>query len=458
MRSFTGKAARRVTGLAAAAAAVIAVAAIPASAVTATDWPAYLGGVAHTSDNTADTAITPAKVNSLVRRWRFTGSFLASPTVADGDIFIGATTGWFYELDAATGALRAKIFLGHVPDLHCPARGFVSTATVAPDPANGHDTVYVSAPDGYLYALRPAGLSVKWRSVIAKPSKTVNNYFQWSSPTVANGKIYVGISSNCDEPLIRGGVAGYKQATGHRFATFYSVPKGVVGGSVWTSVAVDSDGYVYAATGNSSTTKPYLAVSIVKLNPQTLKPVAHFTVPKSQRTRDNDFGGSPTVFGSRVGACNHNGIYYAVNRATMTLSWRRTIGARIGPGKVAAQCAAGAAFDGRYLYIGGPQTTINGKIYRGSIRRLSMSSGKFLWQNGLPNVVIGAPSLNGGGVLAAGTYGTHSPAPNAIYLVNAATGKVLRTLREPHFHFAQSVFADGWLYTADFTGVYGWRL
>jgi outer membrane protein assembly factor BamB len=459
MGRFGGSACLWVVGLLVAATVpVIAVVAVPALAVTATDWPGYLYGPAHTSDNRADAAIIPAKVKGLTRKWHFPGRFLASPTVADGDVFIGSDSGWFYELDATTGARLAKVFLGHQRKITCPAHGFVSTASVTVDPSDGQDTLYASAPDGYLYALRPAGLSVKWRSVIARPSKSANNYFQWSSPTVANGKIYVGISSNCDRPLIRGGVAGYDQATGHRFATFHSVPKGVVGGSVWTSVAVDRPGYVYAATGNPRGTRPHLAVSIVKLDPYTLKPVAHFTVPKSQRTRDNDFGGSPTIWGGRVGACNHNGIYYAVNRSTMTLAWARRIGARIGPGVVPAQCAAGAVFDGTYLYIGGPRTTIHGKTYHGSIRRLSRLTGKFLWQTGLPNGVIGTPSMNGGGVLAVGTDGTGARTPNAVYLINSATGKILSILGNGRFHFAQTTFSDGWMYTADGTGVYGWKL
>jgi outer membrane protein assembly factor BamB len=444
--------------LAGVAVPVIAVVAVPARAAPDTDWPGYLYGPAHTSDNRADAAITPAKVKDLAREWHFPGRFLASPTVADGDLFIGSASGWFYELDATTGAQLAKIFLGHQRRIKCPARGFVSTPTVAADPSDGQDTVYTAAPDGYLYALRAAGLSVNWRAVIAIPSNRANNYFQWSSPTVANGDIYVGISSNCDRPLIRGGVAGYDQATGHRFATFHSVPKGRVGGSVWTSVAVDRAGYVYAATGNPRGRRPHLAVSIVKLNPHTLRAAGHFTVPKSQRTHDNDFGGSPTIWGGRVGACNHNGIYYAVNRSTMALAWSRRIGVRIGPGVVPAQCAAGAVFDGTYLYIAGPATTIHGKTYRGSIRRLSRRTGKFRWQTGLPNGVIGTPSMNGGGILAVGTDGTGARTPNAVYLINSATGKILRALRGGHFHFAQTTFANGWMYTADGTGVYGWKL
>ena len=45
-----------------------------------------------------------------------------------------------------------------------------------------------------------------------------------------------------------------------------------------------------------------------------------------------------------------------------------------------------------------------------------------MWQTGLPNSVIGSPSLNGGGVIAVGTY-DFTATPNAVYVINAANGQ-----------------------------------
>jgi outer membrane protein assembly factor BamB len=434
--------------------------------VALSDWPAYLVARGHWSYNAAETVIRPGNAAGLALKWHFAGdqptmpgqpaaAFISSPIVADGAVFVGSEAGWFYKLDDGTGAVVAKVFIGFQPELTCPAMGFSATATVAADPSDGQDTVYVAAPDGYLYALRASDLSVKWRSVIAIPSARTNDYYDWSSPTVANGKIYVGIASNCDDPLIRGGVAGYDQVSGQRFAVFYSVPSGVVGGSVWSSVAVDSSGYVYATTGNpqEGLSQPYYGESIVKLSPSTLQPVAAFTVPKGQRIGDGDFGGSPTIFGPYVGACNKSGVFYAVSRSTMTEVWQQQIGAGPSPA-TEAQCSSEAIYDGRYLYFAGPATTINGVSFRGSIRRLDPATGSFLWQTGLPNGVIGAPSLDGAQVIAVGTY-DDSDTPNAVYLIDAHNGVVLRTLING-YDFAQSTFADGLLYTANDTGVYAW--
>jgi outer membrane protein assembly factor BamB len=339
--------------------------------------------------------------------------------------------------------------------------GFVHTATVAVDPKDHKQTVYVGGANGYLYALSASDLSLKWKSVIAIPSAKISNYFEWSSPTVANGKIYLGVSSHCDVPLIRGAVIGYRQASGKKFAEFYTVPRGAIGGSVWSSVAAARGGDVYVSTGNGPPAVPQLdySESIIKLDPDTLKPLGHFKVPASQVTYDGDFGGSPTIFGRYVGACNKNGIYYVVKRSTMTLAWER----RIGAGSSAAtyaQCSAAAAYDGKNLYFGGTAVTVEGKAYRGSVQERDPADGRLRWEAGLPNGIIGSPTMDGGGVIAVGTYDS-SKTPNAVYLVNARTGKIIRTPIKGSADFAESVFAesvfaDGWLFTANGSGVYAW--
>jgi outer membrane protein assembly factor BamB len=435
-----------------------------AAVVGSADWPAFLDGPAHASDNRSQVAIAPDNVAALVMKWHFVGdqptmpgqphpSYTASPTVADGAVFIGSRNGWFYKLDEQTGTVMAKVFIGFQPGHTCTAGGFVATATVARDPASGQDTVYVAAPDGYLYALRAADLSTEWRSVVAIPSATVSDYFQWSSPTVVGGRIYVGVSSHCDKPLVRGGVIGYDRATGKVIGRYYDVPNGVVGGSVWSSVAANRQ-YAYISTGNgtSGARLRYDTESIVELNASTLARVAIFRPDVG--LFDADFGASPALFGSLVGACNKDGLFYALHVPSMTLAWRRRISSSPGNTGV-AHCVASSAYDGTYLYVAAAATVIGGQSYPGSIRRLDAATGKVVWQTGLPNAVLGTPTLDGAGVIAVGTYAV-SATPNAVYLLNAQTGQILRTLITGGLDFPQSVFADGWLFTANTTGVYAW--
>ncbi len=379
---------------------------------------------------------------------------MASPTVADGAVFIGSDTGWFYKLDELTGAVLAKTFLGVQPARTCPGIGVADTATVAVDPRDHRDTVYVAGPNGYLYAFRASNLTLRWLSVIAIPSATTNDYFEWSSPTVTNGKIYIGVASNCDGPLIRGAVIGYDQLTGTKFAEFYAVPTGDRGGSVWSSVAAAPGGDVYVTTGNGPSWAPELSYSesMLKLDPRTLRPLGQFKVPPSQMINDGDFGASPTIFGPYVGACNKNGIFYVLNRSTMRLAWE----ARIGVPKARhayAECIAAAAYNGKDLYIAGRATTIRGKSYSGSVQERE-TTGKLVWETGLPEGVDASPSSDRGGVIAVGTYGDGA-ARNAVYILSARSGKIIRTLVEG-FDFAQATFADGRLFTVNAFGVYAW--
>lgn len=421
-------------------------------------WPAYLDGPQHSSYSAAEMTITPGAVAKLVQKWHYAagGGFLASPTVADGAVYIGSDTGWFYKLSLTTGKLLHRTFTGLQADTTCPAEGTVSTATVADDPKTHRPTVYVEGADGYLYALNASNLKLRWKSVIAIPSTSVNNYFDWSSPTVANGKIYVGVASSCDNPLVRAGVIGYAQATGRKFGEFYTVPKGDVGGSVWSSIGVAPGGDVYATTGNgpegsAATQLLGYSESIIKLS-ATLKFLGRFQVPPRQVIYDADFGGSPVFFDRYVGACDKNGIFYAVHQSTMKLAWERRVGASAEDGG----CIAAPVWNGKRLFIAGPATTIGGTSYRGFIGERDPGDGKLIWETGLPNGVAGSPTMDGGGVIAVGTYDS-TATPNATYLVSAGTGKILRNL-VMGTDFAQSVFADNWLFTANTNGVYAWGI
>ena len=158
-----------------------------------------------------------------------------------------------------------------------------------------------------------------------------------------------------------------------------------------------------------------------------------------------------------VGACNKDGIFYLLNQSSMTLAWESRIGDASRNGKT-GQCIATPASDGKLLYFGGNQTTVNGVIYQGSVQAREPDSGKLVWETPLADGVTGSPSIDGGGVLAVPAY--YPPAgtaPAAVYLVNPASGKILRVLAHGT-EFAQAVFASGWIFSADSDGVYAWRV
>jgi len=176
-------------------------------------------------------------------------------------------------------------------------------------------------------------------------------------------------------------------------------------------------------------------------NPLTLRPPV--VDPNSEHGSDSDFGGSPTFFSATlagvytplVGACNKNGVYYALRRGNLAAGpvWRFKAG---GPPSVGGQCDAAAVWDGSNLFVAGNSTVIGGVTYGGSVRMLNPATGSPRWQRGLSGPVIGSPTLSGGGVLAVPTYSSAG-----LYLVSAANGSILRHIATGP-EFGQPVFAD----------------
>jgi outer membrane protein assembly factor BamB len=454
--------------------AALTVLANPSNGVSFFNWPGYLFGAGHPSVNVASTTVTTSNVGSLTAVWHWVppagpvaGSnqkLFASPTVYDGRVYVGANNGVFYALDEQTGTVLWSRFTGYVQKHTCGARGMISTATLTGDPVTGALTAYVAGADGYLYALDAATGNVVWKSVVGIPSTTVNDYYNWASPVVFEGHVYMGVSSQCDQPFVPGGLVMYDQHSGTQLARFYSEPPGVNGGGVWTSPAVDDSG-AYITTASPCPKKGVTnqdACAIVSLDKDTLaKRGSWFPLYAERPAGDADFGGSPVLFTATingmstpmVAGCNKNGILYGWSRGNVSVGpvWRFQVGIGTKSGQLA--CLTAPVWDGQHLFEAGNQTTINGVSYRGSIRELNPDDGTPIWQTGLPGIVLGSPTMNGNGILAVSTYDS-SGVQNATYFVDKTNGKVLASIPTPQNSstFAQPVFADRYVFLAPIVG------
>lgn len=442
------------------------------------NWSSYLGGASHSSYNPAATSITPGSMPNVQPIWQWQppaspnsgfSSDDASPIAYHGVVYVGLEDGEFYAISEATQQVLWSQFLGIEVVTTCDATmGIISTATVATDPATGKAAVYVNGPDGHLYALDASTGAVLWKSVVGIPSSKVNDFFAWGSPTVANGKVYIGIASNCDTPLVRAGVLAFDQRSGNRLAYWDSLPPAVVGASVWSSVAVLPNGDVTVTTGNAiNNVNIPNSESIVLLNGSTLKLLGAWQAPQSQASGDSDFGASPTVFtadphGVRttmVGACNKDGVYYALRADDMAAGplWSHRMGVPT-TGALSNECDSAAIWNGRYLIEGGgSQLTINGTTYNGSVQALDPTTGRPVWQTGLDGWIVGSPSENGAGVIAAPVFFSPTNSdhgPTGVYLLSASTGKILKFIStEPQGDFAQPVWDGNNLLVGDESSV-----
>jgi len=440
-----------------------------AASTAGADWPGYLFGAAHSSYNAGTDAITPQNASTLQQGWRWLPPgagklgntyLLASPTVAGGVVYIGADDGYFYAVSQTTHRTLWSTFLGKdtaKSQGQCGAGslGIVSTATVAPDPSSGLLRVFVFGPDGYLYALDATTGAVVWKGVVDTPSATVNDYFSWSSPLVVNGKVYAGIASDCDQPLVQGGVVSFDQSTGATIATWHSVPDGQVGGTVWSSETVAADGSIIVTTGNgaSAAVEPLYAESIVRLDPNTLRVLDGWQVPAAQQSGDGDFGASATTFTATlggvptpmVGACNKNGVYYAFRQSDLAAGpvWQRTITIPYPTNGLysAEECDAAAVWNGTDLIEGGgAPSTPSDAPFSGSIQALDPATGAVIWRTHLDGTVVGSPSEAAGGVVAAPAYQSDN-SQYGVYLIDAATGTQVGFIATPNAgNFGQAVF------------------
>lgn len=431
-------------------------------------WTMFGFNSGHSSMNSAAVSISPANAPGLKQAWQFKappptkpgqpGSpyFDGSAAVADGLVFIGSNTGVFYALHEDTGKVAWSVNTGFLQVHTCPAAGIRDMATVANDPTTGKPTVYVTTAQGTLYALRAASGALVWKTNVFKPVAASSPYV-WDSPAIYGGRVYVGIATGCDNPLIRGGLVSFSQATGHALATFWTVAPGVVGGSIWSTVAADSTG-LFVTTGNGDESKPAnqgLSNSIVLLNTVTLQVESSWTVPNIAAV-DDDFGSAPTLFTATlgghstamVGACNKNGVYYAWKQADLAGGpvWSDKLGTPAGA-VPEDTCLSTAGWDGNHLFITTNSYTAGGTTYPAISRELNPATGAITWQTPLAHgPVLGNTALDGTNVLAAATYSPKSPrTSNELALFNASTGGMLATYPTVTVTGGGPVFADGYL-------------
>jgi outer membrane protein assembly factor BamB len=448
---------RRITVVAATVIVGLITMAVPASATPPASWSSYLYGPTHSSYNSLATAITTSNAGSLTHDWTWTppaptqagqpAVLLASPTVLNGVVYIGAGTGIFYALNSGNGKVIWSQNLGYTTSATCGALGIVSSATVT-DNSSGVLTVYVAGGSGYLYALNAATGAIEWQTEIALPTAT-QDYYNWSSPLVVGGNIYIGQSSECSDPEINGGEKEFNQTTGALENFWETNPGHTTGASIWSSAAYDSNG-LFVTTGNGPNGAAGNSVSIVRLNPATLAQEDNWQIPAADHPADSDFGGSPTLFTATidgvstpmVGACNKNGVYYALDQNDLAAGpvWQNAIGVSYVHHSV-SECDAAAVWNGSDLFEAGNGATIDGTTYGGDLEEIDPATGDPIWQIGLAGPPIGSPSLDGSGVIAVTEYGIGAASKSyVVTLVNAATGAVLATIPTGP-DFGQPVFA-----------------
>src|SRR6266480_4377878 len=361
------------------------------------DWPTFLHDTQRSATG-SDTTISTSNAAQLALKWAFAtgGPIAASPTVVGGIVYVGSWDGYEYALDAASGAMKWKTFLGQTTAPCYPQLAGISSAA---DVENG--VVYVGGGDSNWYALDAASGAILWSVFVGDNTK---GWYNWASPLIYNGYAYIGTSSVGDCPLIPGQLLQVSLTTHQVVNSVSFVPQGQVGGGIWTTPSLDtSTNTIFVTTGTRNQHTQTLSEAVVALDAGTLAIKSSWALPASAETVDSDFGNSPILFtdvhgNALVAAINKNGNAYAFNRNNLAAGpvWTTPIAIA----GTCPQCGDGSVSSGAFgngtLFLAGGNMVINGRGYKGSVNALDPATGKYRWQHGAPGGVIPALAYSNG--------------------------------------------------------------
>jgi outer membrane protein assembly factor BamB len=415
---------------------------------TGSDWPTYLHDPERTS-STNETILSTANASELTKIWSFhtNGAIAASATVVAGKVYIGSWDGYEYALNENTGALIWKRFLGqtNAPNCNPSHLGITSTPTVT------NNVLYVGGGDSYWYALDANTGAVLWR-VYTGSNAATSGHYNWSSPLIYDGYAYIGIASDCDIPLVQGGVIQVNLAT-HKIVTFFKgVPDGQIGGGIWSSPSVDpTTNSLFLSSGTETGPQEYLAQSLYVLDATTMKLKSYWHLPEKDAIGDSDFDTSPILFSDAKGTplvatINKNGYLYAFNRNDVAAGpvWHQLIDI---PGMCPLceeSSVSSNTFGGGRLYAAAGNTQLDTADYRGSVDALDPTTGKFLWRHGVEGAVIGSLVYVNGLII--------DGAGPTIEVLNASTGTRLYSYTTGDVIYASPSVAHGMIFEGSSDG------
>ena len=421
----------------------------------AQEWNMYLHDPPHTSYVASGTSIDPSTLTTLQPAWTLSIQHIvaAAATVSNGVLYVGDWKGNFYAIRADDGTILWQQFVGvsaAPPDPVCqPATGVSAQATVA------GKVVYVAGGDSALYALDIDTGNQLWRVPLADPA---TGAYLWSSLTLFNNSLYVGIASLGDCPLARGALVRIDLDHPEKPIFHYLVPAGEIGGGIWSTPAIDAASntvFVTTGTGEQDAKRGLWGGTMLALDATTLDVKSYFFLPTNSTTDDIEWGSSPTLFqyedGAKlVTATGKDGNLYCVSREKLTPVWTR----RVAISCDCPQCGCGSlatpAFDGNRLYVGAGTNDENA-MNTGAVYAIEPSSGEVLWRQGLPGVVI-APVTVANGIVFASTA-------TGLVALDTNTGNPLWDDGGYGMLYSQPIVSGDTIYSTYVSGdVIAWRL
>lgn len=199
-------------------------------------WPSHGYDERNRRATAVEGAITPANASTLTEKWTLdlqareggaANGVTSTPTVGDGKVFVTSWNGNVYAVDAASGKVRWTYDTGTGG-----GQGVQSSATLTAD-----GRVLVGDSVAVLHCLDAKKGKLLWKSTLGNAA--VDQI--WGSPTVANGRVYMGIASHNDNPCTQGRVVALDLDTGVTLWLRKMVPDRVCDNDTAVACSVDAE-------------------------------------------------------------------------------------------------------------------------------------------------------------------------------------------------------------------------
>lgn len=411
------------------------------------DWPTYLHDTQRTAAS-GEVILSPTNAAQLGRLWRFKtdGGIATSPIIAKNTVYIGSWDGYEYAVDSLTGYQKWKTYLGKTTGNCNPSLiGVTSSATVQ------NNVVYVGGGDSYWYALDAYTGEVLWK-VFTGENSADKGFYNWSSPLIYKGYAYIGIASNCDNPLVTGKLLKVSLDSHQVVGSTLFVGEKEVGAGIWTSPTLDeATNTIYVTTGTQNEIWQKFSQAIVAVDANSMKIKSSWQIPLSQSGGDYDWGNSAVLMTDThgrkmVAATNKNGFTYAFDRANLNTGplWEQ----QTGIGGQCPPCGEGSVSSGAFaqgmLYMAGGYTTIHGLGYPGAVRAIDPATGEYLWEHGVPYPIVPALSYANGLII--------DGEGKTMEVLDAATGTRLYSYETDNTLYGPAIVSRGMIYMGSLDG------
>ncbi len=197
-------------------------------------WPSHGYDHANTRASRTETGIGPHNAAQLRPVWQFnlTGSagspnkgVTSSPTVGNGLVYVSSWNGRLYALDPDTGAVRWTYEA-------VGGFGLQSSPTLTAD-----GRVVIGDSVGVLHCVDATTGALLWKATLGNGTTD----HMWASPTVANGRVFIGVASHSDVPCTQGRLFGVGLDTGELLWERKTVPDKICQSDTAVTCTTDED-------------------------------------------------------------------------------------------------------------------------------------------------------------------------------------------------------------------------